>query len=64
MNASVLGYLRQNPDHGLGALVEAGSIIADPPRDVALRGQRVGYSADDLQVTEMIPRVNQVLGEV
>ncbi|MEJ1154634.1 winged helix-turn-helix transcriptional regulator [Microbacterium marmarense] len=82
MNASVIGYLRQNPAqtraeiaeelqlpkmsvaNALETLMEAGLIIADPPRDVALRGQRVRYSVDDLQVTEMIMRLNQVLGEI
>lgn len=49
--------------NGLERLLEAGLIIADPPREVAVRGQRVRYTVDDAQVTEMVMRLNQVLGE-
>lgn len=46
-------------------LMEVGliMIIADPPRQVAVRGQRVRYSVDDARVTEMVMRLEQVLGE-
>jgi len=49
--------------NGLEKLLAAKLIIADPPRDVAVRGQRVRYSVDDAAVTEMVMRLNQVLGE-
>lgn len=49
--------------NGLEKLLDAGLIIADPPRDVAVRGQRVRYIVDDAQVTEMMMRLGQVLGE-
>ena len=49
--------------NGLETLLEVGLIIADPPRDVAVRGQRIRYSVDDAAVTEMVMRLNQVLGE-
>ncbi|NYE18008.1 hypothetical protein [Microbacterium immunditiarum] len=49
--------------NGLEKLLAANLIIADPPRDVAKRGQRVRYSVDDAAVTEMVMRLNQVLGE-
>ena len=48
---------------GLEKLLDAGLILADPPRDVAMRGQRVRYTVDDAQVTEMVMRLEQVLGE-
>jgi predicted transcriptional regulator len=49
--------------NGLERLLDVGLIIADPPRDVAIRGQRIRYTVDDAQVTEMVMRLNQVLGE-
>ena len=49
--------------NGLEKLLDAGLILADPPRDVAIRGQRVRYTVDDAQVTEMVMRLEQVLGE-
>lgn len=49
--------------NGLEKLMEVGLIIADPPRDVAMRGQRVRYTVDDARVTEMVMRLEQVLGE-
>ncbi|MDL9978625.1 helix-turn-helix domain-containing protein [Microbacterium sp. ASV49] len=49
--------------NGLEKLLDAGLIIADPPRDVAVRGQRVRYIVDDKRVTEMVMRLEQVLGE-
>jgi predicted transcriptional regulator len=49
--------------NGLEKLLDAGLIIADPPRDVAVRGQRVRYIVDDARVTEMVMRLEQVLGE-
>jgi len=49
--------------NGIEKLLDAGLIIADPPRDVAVRGQRVRYIVDDARVTEMVMRLEQVLGE-
>ncbi|ODT25951.1 hypothetical protein [Microbacterium sp. SCN 69-37] len=49
--------------NGLEKLVDAGLLLADPPRDVAMRGQRVRYTVDDAAVTEMVMRLGQVLGE-
>jgi DNA-binding transcriptional ArsR family regulator len=49
--------------NGLEKLLEVGLITANPPRDVAVRGQRIRYSVDDAAVTEMVMRLNQVLGE-
>lgn len=49
--------------NGLEKLVEGGLVIADPPRDEALRGQRIRYVVDDARVTEMVMRLEQVLGE-
>ena len=49
--------------NGLEKLLDAGLIIADPPRERATRGQRVRYIVDDAQVTEMVMRLEQVLGE-
>jgi len=49
--------------NGLEKLLDAGLIIADPPREVAVRGQRIRYTVDDARVTEMVMRLEQVLGE-
>jgi hypothetical protein len=49
--------------NGIEKLLDVGLITADPPRDVAVRGQRVRYSVDDAAVTEMVMRLGQVLGE-
>lgn len=49
--------------NGLEKLLDADLIVADPPRDVAVRGQRVRYVVDDARVTEMVMRLEQVLGE-
>jgi predicted transcriptional regulator len=61
--ADALEIPKMTVANGLEKLLEAGLIIADPPRDVAIRGQRVRYIVDDAQVTEMVMRLNQVLGE-
>ncbi|WP_163618446.1 MULTISPECIES: MarR family transcriptional regulator [unclassified Microbacterium] len=61
--ADALEIPKMTVANGLEKLLDAGLIIADPPRDVAIRGQRVRYIVDDAQVTEMVMRLNQVLGE-
>ena len=49
--------------NGLETLIDAGLIAADPPREIALRGQRVRYIVNESQVSEMVVRLEQVLGE-
>ncbi|MBN9190569.1 MAG: MarR family transcriptional regulator [Microbacterium sp.] len=61
--ADALQIPKMTVANGLENLVASGLVIADPPRDVAVRGQRIRYSVDDAQVTEMVMRLNQVLGE-
>jgi predicted transcriptional regulator len=61
--ADALEIPKMSVSNGLEKLLDVGLIIADPPRDVAIRGQRVRYTVDDAQVTEMVMRLNQVLGE-
>ena len=61
--AEALEIPKMTVANGLETLIEVGLIIADPPREVAVRGQRVRYSVDDSQVTEMVMRLEQVLGE-
>lgn len=49
--------------NGLEKLVAGGLVIADPPRDETMRGQQIRYLVDDAKVTEMVMRLEQVLGE-
>jgi predicted ArsR family transcriptional regulator len=49
--------------NGLETLLDVGLIVADPPREVAVRGQRIRYTVNDAMVTEMLMRLGQVLGE-
>ncbi|MGZ0712595.1 MarR family transcriptional regulator (plasmid) [Coraliomargarita sp. W4R53] len=62
--AEALEVPKMTVANGIERLMDAGLIIADPPRDVAIRGQRIRYMVDDAQVTEMVMRLNQVLGEI
>lgn len=48
----------------LSSLVETNLLIADPPRESALRGQRVRYRVDDAAVSEMYLQLGQAIGEV
>lgn len=82
LKAGVIGYLRANPDAGLGELaaaldtsrmtayravdelLDARLLLADPPREQALRGQRVRYRVDDAAVTEMYLRLGIAIGEI
>lgn len=61
--AEALEIPKMTVANGLEKLLDVGLIIADPPRDVAMRGQRVRYTVDDALVTEMVMRLEQVLGE-
>lgn len=61
--AEALELNKMTVANGLEKLVDAGLLLADPPRDVAVRGQRVRYTVDDAAVTEMVMRLGQVLGE-
>lgn len=61
--ADALEIPKMTVANGIEKLLDAGLLIADPPRDVAVRGQRVRYIVDDAQVTEMMMRLGQVLGE-
>lgn len=61
--AEALELNKMTVANGLEKLIDAGLLLADPPRDVATRGQRVRYTVDDAAVTEMVMRLGQVLGE-
>lgn len=61
--ADALELPKMTVANGIETLVEAGLIVADPPRGVALRGQRVRYIVNESQVSEMVVRLEQVLGE-
>lgn len=61
--ADAIGLSKMTVFNGLENLLDAGLLIADPPREVAMRGQRIRYTVDDARVTEMVMRLEQVLGE-
>lgn len=49
---------------GIDELLDFGLLIADPPRDLATRGQRVRYRVNDEAVTEMYLRLGIAIGEI
>ncbi|MHC2999985.1 hypothetical protein [Microbacterium sp. HJ5] len=49
---------------GIDELLKFGLIVADPPREVATRGQRVRYRVNDEAVTEMYLRLGIAIGEI
>lgn len=61
--ADALRLPKMTVANGLETLVDIGLIAADPPREVALRGQRVKYTVNESRVSEMVVRLEQVLGE-
>ncbi|MDT0187081.1 beta-galactosidase [Microbacterium sp. ARD31] len=49
---------------GIDELLDFGLLIADPPREVGTRGQRVRYRVNDQAVTEMYLRLGLAIGEI
>lgn len=48
----------------LGVLLDAGLVIADPPRETAKQGQRVRYEVRDAAVSELYLQLGQAIGEI
>lgn len=48
----------------LQALVASGMLLADPPLDQALRGQRIKYTVNDAAVSEMYFQLGIAIGEL
>ncbi len=48
----------------LNALLDAGLLSADPPRETAKSGQRIRYAVNGPAVTEMYLQLGQAIGEV
>ena len=48
----------------LQALVGSGMLIADPPLDQAVRGQRIKYIVNDSAVSEMYFQLGIAIGEL
>ncbi|WP_169582084.1 MULTISPECIES: hypothetical protein [Microbacterium] len=62
--AAALGTSRMTAYRAIDELLDAGLLIADPPRDKAARGQWIQYRVDDAAVTEMYLRLGLAIGEI
>ncbi len=62
--SDALGLPEQTVITGIDELLRFGLLVADPPRETAMRGQRVRYRANDEAVTEMYLRLGIAIGEI
>jgi DNA-binding transcriptional ArsR family regulator len=61
---TAIGASRMTAYRAIEELVDAGLVLADPPRDQAVRGQWIQYRVDDAAVTEMYLRLGIAIGEI
>ena len=62
--AAALNVLSQTVFNALEKMLDAGLLIADPPRSEWERGGRVRYSVDGQLVSLLYLQLGQVIGEV
>lgn len=63
MISDALQIPRVTVSKGIERLIGADLLLADPPREEATRGQWVVYTVNEPQLTEMMIRLSQALGQ-